>query len=122
MHAQWPELLRLVPGLRGAQLLRTWSGVEGYLSDMLPVLGPSAGVPGLLHGFGFSGHGFQLGPGVGAVLAELAATGATSTPIDAFGIERFLADPGAAQHLPASQDAVARHPDASPQRSLPAHG
>jgi sarcosine oxidase subunit beta len=122
MHAQWPELLRLVPGLRGAQVLRTWSGVEGYLSDMLPVLGPSAGVPGLLHGFGFSGHGFQLGPGVGAVLAELAATGATSTPIDAFGIERFLADPGAAQHLPASQDAVARHPDASPQQSLPAHG
>lgn len=122
MHAQWPELLRLVPGLRGAQVLRTWSGVEGYLCDMLPVLGPSPHVPGLLHGFGFSGHGFQLAPGVGAVLAELAATGATSTPIDAFGIERFLADSGAAQRAFASPDAAARHTDASPQRSLPAHG
>ena len=46
-------------------------------------------MPGLIHAFGFSGHGFQLAPGVGAVLAELIATGATETPIDAFSLARF---------------------------------
>ncbi|MEO7493829.1 MAG: sarcosine oxidase subunit beta, partial [Massilia sp.] len=35
------------------------------------------------------GHGFQLGPGVGDVMAELIHTGSTSTPIEAFHIGRF---------------------------------
>src|SRR3546814_18524695 len=39
---------------------------------------PSAGVPGLFYAFGFCGHGFQLGPGVGDVMAELIATGTRS--------------------------------------------
>ncbi len=77
-----PGLGRLVPG-------RVWSGVEGYLPDMLPVIGWSGTMPGLVHAFGFSGHGFQLAPGVGAVLAELIATGATETPIDTFSLARF---------------------------------
>jgi sarcosine oxidase subunit beta len=114
MHGQWHELLRLVPGLRGTQVLRTWSGVEGYLSDMIPIMGPSATMPGLLHAFGFCGHGFQLAPGVGAVIAELAATGATSTPIDAFRIERFLPAAGRDAQRPG---AAIEHTDASPQRS-----
>lgn len=83
------HLVAAVPQLGGARLLRVWSGIEGYLPDMLPVLGPSATTPGLFHAFGFCGHGFQLAPGVGAVLAELALDGATATPIDAFLICRF---------------------------------
>ena len=59
------------------------------MPDGLPVLGPSATTPGLVHAFGFSGHGFQLGPGVGAVLAELSLEGETRTPIAAFDIGRF---------------------------------
>ena len=35
---------------------------------------------GVFHQFGFSAHGFQLGPGTGAVMAELVATGATNLP------------------------------------------
>ncbi|MNU07295.1 N-methyltryptophan oxidase [compost metagenome] len=45
---------------------------------------------GLYHAFGFAGGGFQLGPGVGEVMAELIAQGRSSTPIDAFRIDRFL--------------------------------
>ncbi len=81
--------LALVPWLAGAQVIRTWSGIEGAMPDGLPVLGPSRTTPGLVHGFGFSGHGFQLGPAAGAVLAELALDGATQTPVDAFRIGRF---------------------------------
>ena len=39
--------------------------------------------------FGFSAHGFQLGPIVGAVMAELVATGATNMPIAPFRVDRF---------------------------------
>jgi len=86
---QLRELRRLAPALGKLQLLRTWSGIEGYLQDDLPVMGASARVAGLFYAFGFCGHGFQLGPGVGDVMAELIATGATSTPIEPFHIRRF---------------------------------
>ena len=82
-------LVRLVPALASAAVIRVWSGTEGYLPDMLPVLGPSRTVPGLFHAFGFCGHGFQLGPGVGLVLSELIVEGNSLTPIRGFGIERF---------------------------------
>ena len=83
------NMVRAVPALASAHIIRVWSGIEGYLPDMLPIIGPSATTPRVLHAFGFCGHGFQLGPGVGAVLAELIADGATPTPIDAFAITRF---------------------------------
>jgi len=86
---QLPHLVRLCPALARVQVIRSWSGPEGYLSDMLPVMGPSGRVPGLYYAFGFCGHGFQLGPGVGEVMAELIATGRTVTPIDDFSITRF---------------------------------
>jgi len=78
----------LLPALRYAHVIRSWSGTEGYLPDRQPVLGPSATTPGLIHGFGFCGAGFQLGPAVGEVLAELVCDGRTSTPIAAFSIAR----------------------------------
>jgi sarcosine oxidase subunit beta len=81
----------LLPALREALLIRTWSGVEGETSDSNPVIGASRTVPRLLHAFGFSGGGFLLAPGVGEVLADLVAEGATATPLDAFSIGRFAA-------------------------------
>jgi sarcosine oxidase subunit beta len=59
------------------------------MPDDIPVVGPSATSEGVFHQFGFSAHGFQLGPGTGAVMAELIATGATNLPIDGLGIGRF---------------------------------
>ena len=79
----------LLPALREALLIRTWSGVEGETPDSNPIIGPSRAVPRLLHAFGFSGGGFLLAPGVGEVLADLVIDGATATPLDAFSIGRF---------------------------------
>jgi sarcosine oxidase, subunit beta len=90
------QAVDLLPPLKHAHIIRTWSGTEGYLPDRLPVIGPSATTRGLFHAFGFAGGGFQLGPGVGAVLADLAQGGATDTPIDAFSVSRFLRPPRAA--------------------------
>jgi len=49
------------------------------------------------YAFGFNGEGFAIGPGVGEVMAELLATGATSTPIEPFSIARFAKEPVARQ-------------------------
>ncbi|WP_213881671.1 FAD-binding oxidoreductase [Pseudomonas sp. dw_358] len=86
---QMERLRRLAPALARAHVIRTWSGVEGYVEDDRPIMGRSSQVEGLFYAFGFSGHGFQLGPGVGDVMAELIATGATGTPIEPFDIGRF---------------------------------
>ncbi|MCH5547710.1 FAD-binding oxidoreductase [Pseudomonas syringae pv. syringae] len=81
--------VELYPPLAGAQAIRTWSGTEGYLPDREPVLGPSLNRPGLLHGFGFAGAGFQIGPAAGEALAEWVCDGASRISLDAFSIGRF---------------------------------
>ncbi|PMY33444.1 sarcosine oxidase subunit beta [Pseudomonas sp. GW456-L14] len=86
---QIQQMRRLLPGVGNLNIIRVWSGIEGYLPDSLPIMGPSGQVDGLYYAFGFCGHGFQLGPGVGDVMAELIATGSTGTSIDAFSIRRF---------------------------------
>ena len=88
--------------LRHAAIIRIWTGVDGDTADGSPVVGPSGRHPGLFHAFGFCGHGFQLGPAAGAVLAELAADGRSDTDISGLGIERFLSPPPATRRRRAS--------------------
>lgn len=89
LGALMANAMKLLPVLRGAQVIRFWTGVEGNMPDHNPVLGPSATTPGLFHAFGLSGAGFQIGPAVGEVLSELVVRGQSSIPIDAFRIERY---------------------------------
>jgi sarcosine oxidase subunit beta len=42
------------------------------------------------HVFGFSGHGFQLVPVVGAAIADLVVRGGTNRPLAAFAAERLM--------------------------------
>jgi sarcosine oxidase subunit beta len=83
------------PALRSARVIRCWAGLEGKTEDGLPVIGPSSTQPGLWHAFGFSQHGFYLGPAVGHVLAELIVSNNCVVPVQAMNIVRFQ---GAAQH------------------------
>jgi len=78
-----------IPGLAHVPIIRSWTGVDGDTSDGVCVLGESETHPGLFHAFGFNGHGFLLGPAVGAVLTELMIEGKTRTEIDGLGIGRF---------------------------------
>jgi len=75
--------------MRNATIVRAWAGIEARMRDDIPVFGPSALHEGLFHQFGFSAHGFQLGPGAGAVMAELIVGGGTQTRIGDLSIERF---------------------------------
>ena len=87
--------LDVVPDLAHAHVIRTWSGLDGEMPDHIPVIGPSATMPGLVHAFGFSGHGFQLGPVVGEIIAELVRDGRSASPLEPFAIARFAGWTGA---------------------------
>lgn len=63
---------RLFPWTRSLQIVRSWAGMEAQIFDRIPAIGMSAVNEGLIHAFGFSGHGFQLVPAVGRALAQLA--------------------------------------------------
>ncbi|SAK68759.1 FAD dependent oxidoreductase [Caballeronia catudaia] len=87
--AQMAQFRRMVPAMRPLHVIRVWSGVESYLPDSEPVIGPSSKVDGLFYAFGFSGSGFQIGPGVGETLAELLDSGSTPIDLASFSIRRF---------------------------------
>jgi sarcosine oxidase subunit beta len=87
--SQLRQIRRLAPALQRLQIIRVWSGVEGYTADNQAAMGASERVSGLYYAFGFSGAGFQLGPGVGETLAELIVTGATGIPLEPYRISRF---------------------------------
>lgn len=87
--SQLKQVQRLAPALGRLNIIRVWTGIESYLPDSLPVMGPSRTTSGLFYAFGFSGSGFQTGPAVGDVMAELIDTGATETPIEMYDVRRF---------------------------------
>jgi len=86
----------LFPVVRGVRIARCWTGIEAQTRDHLPVIGTSPNAPGLFHAFGFSGHGFQLVPVVGAILADLVVEGATRREIAAFAPRRLMEERAAA--------------------------
>ena len=83
-------VLDLLPCMRQAKVVRAWAGIEARMPDDIPVIGRSSSVESAYHAFGFSAHGFQLGPIVGRLLAELIVQGASSIDISAFDIRRFI--------------------------------
>lgn len=86
---QLREIRKFVPPLAKLNIIRVWSGVEGYLPDAQPVMGLSPKVSGLHYAFGFSGSGFQIGPAVGDIMAELIDTGATDIDLSYYDMKRF---------------------------------
>jgi sarcosine oxidase subunit beta len=78
----------IFPIMGAARIVRAWAGIEGCMPDEIPVIGASS-TPDAFHAFGFSAHGFQLGPLVGGIIADLVTKGETALPIEPFSIERF---------------------------------
>ncbi|MEI2417646.1 FAD-dependent oxidoreductase [Orrella sp. JC864] len=81
----------LFPHMAGAVLNRGWAGIEAAMPDEIPVIGPSLRREHAFHAFGFSAHGFELGPIVGRILCELITESRSSLPIEPFGIGRAAA-------------------------------
>ena len=81
----------IFPLMHKARIVRCWAGIEGMMPDRIPVIGPSQ-AEGAFHAFGFSAHGFQLGPIGGKILSDLILDGETELPIEPFRIDRFFDD------------------------------
>jgi glycine/D-amino acid oxidase-like deaminating enzyme len=79
----------LFPFLGSAMVNRGWAGIEARMPDDIPVIGASSTTPDAYHAFGFSAHGFELGPIVGRIIAELVTIGSTRLPIAPFSISRL---------------------------------
>jgi sarcosine oxidase subunit beta len=89
LRANATAVLHAFPHLHDILVNRAWAGVEAMTPDRLPVIGFSRHHDNVLHAFGFSAHGFLLGPVVGEILADLITTGTSSLPIEPFCIARF---------------------------------
>jgi glycine/D-amino acid oxidase-like deaminating enzyme len=81
--------IEFFPIMAGASINRMWAGLEGYMPDNLPVIGPAVNAPNAFHAFGFSAHGFQMGPVVGKVLSDLVLSGKSDFDLKAFRIDRY---------------------------------
>ncbi len=79
----------LIPLLRGASVIRSFTGFTVWTPDFLPIVGPVKQPRGFFMAAEFSGTGLAMGPVCGELMAELMLHGRTSLPIDAFSPERF---------------------------------
>lgn len=77
------------PSFETAGVASSWTGVYDVTPDWNPVLGRLPDLPGLVVGYGFSGHGFKLSPAVGLVLAQSALGLKTDVDIEPYALERF---------------------------------
>jgi sarcosine oxidase, subunit beta len=77
------------PSFAEAGLASSWTGVYDVTPDWNPVLGAVPEVPGLVVGFGFSGHGFKLSPAIGRVLAQAALELPTDVSLAPYALGRF---------------------------------
>ncbi|TCD15019.1 NAD(P)/FAD-dependent oxidoreductase [Oricola cellulosilytica] len=66
-----------------------WMGARPVFPDMLPVVGPAPGCPGLWLNFGHGHHGFTLGPATGELLAQMMTGEAPFCDPAPYRAERF---------------------------------
>lgn len=78
----------IFPIMKKARIVRSWAGIEGIMPDKIPIISHSLN-EGAYHAFGFSAHGFQLGPVGGKIMSDLVLEGETELPIAPFSIKRF---------------------------------
>ena len=79
-----------IPVLEQATMLTGWTGIRPLTPDGHPILGPVAGVDGLVLNCGWGGMGIIQAPLAGQLAAEVVANGRASTmDIGPLAIERF---------------------------------
>jgi sarcosine oxidase subunit beta len=84
-----PRAVTVFPPLAEAGIRSWWAGLYEMTPDRNPIVGP-APVGGFWIAAGFSGHGFQHGPIVGKVVAEMITSGqAASVDVSALSLSRF---------------------------------
>jgi len=78
---------RRIPRLKEAESTGGWASLYDVSPDWMPVIGEIA--PGVFVDAGTSGHGFKLGPALGADVASLLVGSKVDADIHEFASERF---------------------------------
>lgn len=84
-------IMKYIPKLADAKIVRTWAGYEDVCADGIPVISEIDEVPGMILACGFTGHGFGISPIVGQLLAQMAAGEKTTLDMKEFRYDRFKA-------------------------------
>lgn len=84
-------IMKYIPKLADAKIVRTWAGYEDVCADGIPVISEIDEVPGMILACGFTGHGFGISPVVGQLLAQMAAGEETTLDMKEFRYDRFKA-------------------------------
>jgi sarcosine oxidase subunit beta len=74
IDGNWAVAAAIVPTLAPMRPATSWCGLEGDAFDGVPLIGPVPRMRGLYVAAGFTGHGFQIAPAVGAAVAQAIRT------------------------------------------------
>lgn len=77
-----------LPALKEANVIRQWAGLYDITPDSQGILGATA-VEGFYLDLGWSGHGFQLCPAVGQIMAELVSGEKPFIDVSCMALDRF---------------------------------
>ena len=83
------SLVKMLPSMAGAQVVRQTACLRPLSADGLPVLGEVPGWDGVYAATGAGRSGIVLGPAMGRITANLIATGEAGIPITPFDPSRF---------------------------------
>ncbi len=76
------------PALREANIIRQWAGLYDMTPDSQGIVGKTS-LEGFYLDLGWSGHGFQLAPAVGQVMAEIVSGEKPFIDVSCMCLERF---------------------------------
>ncbi len=81
--------VRFIPGLAGASVIATWSGIRPTTPDGFPIVGRFPGIENLWIASGHGPEGVTLAPSTGRMIAAEIANGQTSPDQEPFSAARF---------------------------------
>ncbi len=80
----------MFPQLKDVPIVEAWAGMVETTPDVVPMIGPVDGLPGMNIATGFSGHGFGLGPGAGKAIAGMLTGADTGIDLQPLRLGRFF--------------------------------
>lgn len=91
IHQISEKLLEIAPGFTDLGYQGGWAGFYPFTPDAKPIVGELEKIKGFYNCLGFAGHGVQVSPVFGQVMADLILDGATDKidDIERYSAERF---------------------------------
>jgi len=83
------QFKKLFPHLQDVETWRSWAGRLDITPDLIPLIDRHQNYANVFMAFGFSGHGFALGPSIGQQLSQWVCSGQPTLDLSKFKHTRF---------------------------------